>query len=103
MVTINGDGAFAVVANEGEPAEDYAVDPEGTVSVVTLPGSLTVPPQSAVRTADFHAFEGAAVPDGIRVYGGRADAGTGRIDVPRLGEPRNPSTSRSTSSRERHT
>jgi len=82
MVTISRDGAFAVVANEGEPAEDYAVDPEGTVSVVTLPGSLTVPPQSAVRTADFHAFEGAAAPDGIRVYGGRADAGTGAPTYP---------------------
>ncbi|MFM6850908.1 MAG: choice-of-anchor I family protein [Terrabacter sp.] len=77
MVTVTPDGSRAVVANEGEPAEDYSVDPEGTVSVVDLPASVTVPEQSAVRTATFHAFEGAALPQGIRVYGGRADAGTG--------------------------
>ena len=29
MVTIAADGKYAVVANEGEPAEDFAVDPEG--------------------------------------------------------------------------
>ena len=39
MVTITPDGTRAVVANEGEPAEDYSVDPEGTVSVVALPDS----------------------------------------------------------------
>ena len=77
MVTITPDGTRAVVANEAEPAEDYSVDPEGTISVVSLPDAVAVPPQSAVRTADFHDFEGGALPAGIRVYGGRADAGTG--------------------------
>ena len=82
MVTITPDGTRAVVANEGEPAEDYAVDPEGTVSVVELPGSVSAPTQSAVRSAGFHAFEGAALPRGIRVYGGRAAAGTGTPAFP---------------------
>lgn len=77
MVTITPDGTRAVVANEAEPAEDYSVDPEGTVSVVSLPDAVAAPTQSAVRTADFHDFEGDALPAGIRVYGGRADAGTG--------------------------
>ena len=82
MVTITPDGTRAVVANEGEPAEDYSVDPEGTVSVITLPGSVAAPAQSAVRTAGFHAFEGNARPAGIRVYGGREDAGTGTPTYP---------------------
>jgi hypothetical protein len=82
MVTITPDGTRAVVANEAEPAEDYSVDPEGTVSVVTLPDSLAAPAQSAVRSADFHAFEGSALPAGIRVYGGREDAGTGTPTYP---------------------
>ena len=77
MVTITPDGSRAVVANEGEPAEDYTVDPEGTVSVVELPDSVSAPSQSAVRSADFHSFEGGALPSGIRVFGGRAAAGTG--------------------------
>ena len=37
MVTITPDGTKAVVADEGEPADDYSVDPEGTVGVVALP------------------------------------------------------------------
>jgi hypothetical protein len=82
MVTITPDGSRAVVANEGEPAEDYSVDPEGTVSVVDLPASVSAPAQSAVRSAGFHAFEGAALPGGIRVYGGRVDAGTGTPTYP---------------------
>ncbi|MFE7406464.1 choice-of-anchor I family protein [Isoptericola sp. NPDC057559] len=78
MVTITPDGRSAVVANEGEPADDFGVDPEGTVSVVALPdrvsgkGSGTKGPaveQSAVRTATFHAFEGDALPEGVRVFG----------------------------------
>jgi len=80
MVSLTPDGRTAVVANEGEPADDFSVDPEGSVSVVDLPSRLSllisrwrdreVPVrQSAVRSADFHAFEGDALPDGVRVFG----------------------------------
>lgn len=69
MVAISADGSYAVVANEGEPADDFSVDPEGSVSVVELPSALAAPAQAAVRTADFHAFEGAALPEGVRVFG----------------------------------
>ena len=82
MVALTPDGTRAVVANEGEPADDYSVDPEGSVAVVDLPAELDVPTQADVRIADFHAFEGAALPDGIRVYGGREDAGTGAPAYP---------------------
>ena len=61
-----------------------AVDPEGTVSVVDaarLGHRRRRSPRC--RTADFHAFEGAGrCPTGIRVYGGRADAGTGTPTYP---------------------
>lgn len=70
MVTISEDGAYAVVANEGEPNDDYTVDPEGSVGVVTLPDNLAAPAQEAVRIADFHAFEGAALPEGVRIFAG---------------------------------
>ncbi|WP_204267694.1 choice-of-anchor I domain-containing protein, partial [Citrobacter koseri] len=29
-------GGYAVVANEGEPADDFSVDPEGSISVITV-------------------------------------------------------------------
>ncbi|MEH7126368.1 choice-of-anchor I family protein [Bacillus sp. JJ1773] len=36
MVTFTPDGTKAIVANEGEPSDDYAVDPEGTISIIDV-------------------------------------------------------------------
>jgi len=36
MVTFTPDGSKVLVANEGEPSNDYSIDPEGTVSVITI-------------------------------------------------------------------
>ncbi|WP_062515881.1 choice-of-anchor I family protein [Demequina gelatinilytica] len=69
MVTVTPDGRMAISADEGEPDPTYTVDPEGTVSIVTLPRKVAAPTQAAVRTADFHAYEGDALPDGVRVFG----------------------------------
>ncbi|WP_104199231.1 choice-of-anchor I family protein [Cryobacterium sp. Y29] len=72
MVSISADGSYAVVANEGEPNDAYTIDPEGSVSVVTLPGTLAAPAQSAVTTADFHAYEangGRTLHEDVRVFG----------------------------------
>ena len=38
--------------------------------------------QADYRTADFHAFEGGAVSEEVRIYGGREDAGTGTPERP---------------------
>jgi len=72
MVTISADGMYAVVANEGEPADDYTSDPEGSIGVVTLPSTKTAPAQGDVRLADFHAYEsdgGKTLPADVRVFG----------------------------------
>ena len=66
MVTVSPDGAYAVVANEGEPADDFSSDPEGSVGVVALPDAVAAPSQNDVRTADFHAFEGVELDDSVR-------------------------------------
>ncbi|GAA1476602.1 choice-of-anchor I family protein [Nocardioides aestuarii] len=81
MVTMTPGGDRAVVANEGEPADDYLVDPEGSVSVVDLPGRVRAATQADVRTARFHRFED-SLPRGVRIYGGREDAGTGIPERP---------------------
>jgi len=72
MVTIVPDGKYALVANEGEPADDFSSDPEGSVSVVKLPNKVAAAKQKDVKTADFHAYEaggGKTLPDGVRVFG----------------------------------
>ena len=79
MVTFTPDGSRAVVANEGEPSDDYTVDPEGSVSIVDLAASLATPfamTQAGVSTADFRAYEGGGskpLPAGVRVFGPTVD------------------------------
>lgn len=72
MVELTADGRRAVVANEGEPADDFSSDPAGSVGVVDLPASVAVPTQAAARTADFEAWDPGGsreLPDGVRVFG----------------------------------
>ncbi len=74
MLTFTPDGMKVVVANEGEPSDDYTNDPPGTVSIIDLSagfGSL------AVKTVDFSAFNGDYDSEtAVRVYGPDADADT---------------------------
>ena len=69
-VVITPDGRFALTANEGEPAEDFSTDPEGSVSIVRLSTpQVLAAKQKDVSTADFHAYENGALPAGVRVFG----------------------------------
>ena len=72
MVTVTPDGTHALVANEGEPADDFSTDPEGSVSVIDLPAEVAASSESDVHTADFHEFEeGGAktLPEDVRIFG----------------------------------
>ena len=82
MVTISADGTYAVSADEGEPNDDFTVDPEGSVSVVTLPADVSAPAQSAVSTADFNDFEvggSKILPADVRIFG--PDLGGNRVST----------------------
>jgi hypothetical protein len=68
MLTFTPKGDRLVVANEGEPADDFSVDPEGSVAVIDVSRKVRAPGQKSVRTADFHRFE-RKVPAGVRVFG----------------------------------
>ena len=60
MVAFSPDGAYIVSANEGEPSDDYTVDPEGSVTVVEV----------ATETAYQINFAGQTDPgNGFRIFG----------------------------------
>lgn len=68
MLTFTPDGKYLLVANEGEPNDDYSSDPEGSVSIIALDGGT----MGDVRTADFTAYNTQAdtLRDaGVRIYG----------------------------------
>ena len=66
MVTFSPNGDWLLVANEGEPSDDYTVDPEGSVSIVDLRYGLA---SATVSEADFRAFNGVPLDPRIRVFG----------------------------------
>lgn len=68
-VTFSPDGRYLLVANEGEPSDNYAVDPEGSVSIIDVPSDLTTLTQEGVRTTDFRSFNGQE--DELRAHGVR--------------------------------
>lgn len=74
MITFTPDGRSVLTANEGEPSDNYSVDPEGSVSIIDISGGLAQLPQSKVRTATFTQFNTGALDPRIRVYSPRATA-----------------------------
>lgn len=69
MVTFTPDGRYALVANEGEPDDDYLVDPEGSVSVIDLSGGVRSLTDGDVANAGFNAFDAAVLDPSVRIFG----------------------------------
>lgn len=65
MLTFSPDGTMILVANEGEPDDDYNIDPLGSISVIDVD-------QWTVATYDFSAFNDqkqSLLNKGIRLFG----------------------------------
>ncbi|WP_299384049.1 choice-of-anchor I family protein [uncultured Lacinutrix sp.] len=72
MVTFSNNGNIILSANEGEPNDDYTVDPMGTVSIIDIN-------DDSVTTLDFSAFNGQEASleaQGFRVFGPNANLAT---------------------------
>lgn len=74
MVTFSPDGKYVVTANEGEPADDYSIDPVGSVSVIDISGGVADVLPADVRTADFAAFTPMNLDPDVRLFGPNADS-----------------------------
>ncbi len=56
MVTFTPDGNTVLVANEGEPSDDYSNDPEGSVTVIDVSGGAGALTAANVTQVNFQAF-----------------------------------------------
>jgi DNA-binding beta-propeller fold protein YncE len=62
MVTFTPDGRYVLTANEGEPDDEYQVNPEGSVSIVEV----------ATGSARMASFQGITLDKGVRIFGPQA-------------------------------
>jgi len=72
MVKFTPNGKYVLVANEGEPNDEYTVDPEGSISVINLKRGVQ---HATVKTATFTHFNHRADKlraKGIRIFGPNA-------------------------------
>ncbi|MEH6764943.1 MAG: choice-of-anchor I family protein [Aequorivita antarctica] len=72
MLTFSPDGTKLLVANEGQPSDDYTVDPEGSISVIDVSAGLGNITQADVTTLNFNSFDSqqaALISAGVRVFG----------------------------------
>ena len=79
MVTFTPDGTKILAANEGEPNDDYTVDPEGSVTIIDLgdrsPATLSglgASDATQVRFTAFNDQRDSLLNKGVRIYGPNA-------------------------------
>ncbi|KAA1245401.1 choice-of-anchor I family protein [Aquimarina sp. RZ0] len=65
MVTFSPDGTYIVAANEGEPNDDYTLDPEGSVTIINLNSG-------EAANATFTTFNNQTIGNNFRVFGKEA-------------------------------
>ncbi|MFZ4456312.1 MAG: choice-of-anchor I family protein [Bacteroidales bacterium] len=69
MLTFTPDGTKVLVANEGEPSDDYTNDPEGCVSIIDISAGVL---NATVSHAGFNSFDASKtqlINKGVRIYG----------------------------------
>ena len=68
-VAFTPDGAYLLVANEGEPSDDYTRDPEGSVTLIAVRDGVAADAGTRIGFADFNAGGGRAdeLGDGVRI------------------------------------
>ncbi|MEL6190516.1 MAG: choice-of-anchor I family protein [Bacteroidota bacterium] len=69
MLTFTPDGTKILVANEGQPNDNYDVDPEGSVSIIDVSGGVESISDASVTTVSFTTFNDAILDESVRIFG----------------------------------
>ncbi|WP_299898454.1 choice-of-anchor I family protein [uncultured Aquimarina sp.] len=65
MVTFSPNGKYIIAANEGEPNDEYTIDPEGSVTIIEVA-------TGQVHQVTFTRFNGVSIGNDFRVFGPNA-------------------------------
>lgn len=74
MLTISTVSQKIVVANEGEPNDDYTVDPEGSVSLIDYSGGIANLSQTNVTNVSFGGITQGDLDASVRIFGNNGAA-----------------------------
>lgn len=69
MVTFTPDGTYILSANEGEPNDDYTIDPKGSITLINVAAKTA----QTIYFDSFNSQEAALEAEGFRVFGPGAD------------------------------
>jgi len=82
MVTFTPDGNKVLTANEGEPGNDFVIDPEGSISIIDISGGVANITQANVTQVGFtslNMFKPELMMMGVRIYGNFNGAGNSTV------------------------
>ncbi|MGB3138745.1 MAG: choice-of-anchor I family protein [Nodosilinea sp.] len=69
MVTFTPDGTKVLAANEGEPNDDYSVDPAGSVSIIDISNGVNNAVITPVEFTQFNDRKADLQADGVKLFG----------------------------------
>lgn len=74
MLTFTPDGSKIIVANEGEPNDDYSIDPEGSVSIIDLSNGVANATVTTIGFTEYNDKKVSLQNKGIRIFGNNGAA-----------------------------
>jgi choice-of-anchor I-like protein len=84
-LTFTPNGKKVIVANEGEPNDEYTIDPDGSVSIIDVSQGGAAVTQSSVRNLNFSGFNSQIQglrSRGVRIYGPKVEEVIGEDGEP---------------------
>lgn len=69
MLVFSPDGSRLLVANEGEPSADYAIDPQGSVSIINMTDGAAFLDAGDVATVSFAGLTAGDIDGSTRIFG----------------------------------